>query len=191
MHLNTDNARVDACIEYIVSQERDVKFIYSPGDRHVLFTHIDQETNSRSTIQLTFVRLVTLILGASQNMFTKHARESESIEDHVTAIHLGGGYFLSICDARYGARIGEFHRVHGDSLRSFGKDVRIYENEWRQFLNVLVEMANCEYLLLPDRNVRPCSRTQEHDFWKKFFSKCDECEPWDRALFMLEFISYK
>jgi hypothetical protein len=184
----------DKIVEWHISRNRDLKFIHRVGDREVELTHIDPETCTRMSVKLKLLRLKSLIHhSCGENFFMKHDTHvmTNSKETGIlSARHLGGGYFLSLCDPRGGVRIGEFYQKE-DLLFPFGEDVRIYEEEWNDFLSVLHRMANSNYLLLPERYIDYCPSTPEHIFWMKLLNKCSECEPYDLNISTMEFKAYK
>jgi len=91
------------------------------------------------------------------------------------ASHLGGGLYLSVCDVKYGVRLGYFHMVN-DLLTPTEIGIYIYSKEWNNFYNIICDYGRQIRLA----NIHLCWETNMHRYWEKFWGGCLECYPFDK-----------
>jgi len=123
-----------------------------------------------NSIKLRYDRLV--ILARDLEKF-KGIFNSNRKNEFVSA-HLGGGMFLSVCNGKYGIRLGYFHMEDG-LLTPSGKAIYIYSEEWLHFYNTMCDYAR----QIRMANVRLCWETKMHCYWVKFWGGCLECTPFN------------
>jgi len=136
-------------------------------------------------IEIEYGRLLQLAYIISDSNRFRHIFHKQRNGELLTA-HIGGGIFLSVCDLKYGVRLGYFHKNDNNLLVPSGFSIHIYSEEWTHFHNIICDYAR--EMLKSD--LKTCRETKMHHYWKKYWGGCDECNPFGSSI-MLSFDEYK